>query len=271
MVGPGSRSPEANASQHQRWLVRWWGFAIVQLLALTFPDLARAQDAGVSAEAPAEEAEEPEAPAEEEHEEEPEAPAEEEHEEERVEEPAPGLVPGSPQPPFRPPIGTRRPAAPVGDSAKTRVESDDGVIVLSNRKDEGNAPKDGQSDEEERAPAAAPTGSNSPPARDKPAEPEIVDENAAHGVVDLPVRRSLKRKNKTEDEEGGLGWLWALCGAAALLLVPIGLLLNRGARDGGQPVSRYPISSGTGPTSSSAPPGAEESGAVSSRAPSDEA
>jgi hypothetical protein len=49
--------------------------------------------------------------------------------------------------------------------------------------------------------------------------------------------RTSKRERKSSP--GGLGWLWFPVGAAALLLVPIGMLLNRGARRSSIPPSRH--------------------------------
>jgi hypothetical protein len=172
--------------------------------------------------------------------------------------PEPPLLAPTPPPQPRPPFSSRQPS-PAGDSPKTRIESDDGVTVLSNRESPSSAPPN------EGEPPAGAEASDSLPASPPPPNdsPKVVDEPAGLGLVDLPIKRS-KRKNKDDEDEGGSGWLWALFGAAALLLVPIGLLLNRGARDGGQPVSRYPTVAGSPASSSSSPP------ASSSKPPADE-
>jgi hypothetical protein len=150
----------------------------------------------------------------------------------------PPLVPPSPDPPLlvpepsRPALGIA-PRVAGGDTAPTRLLDSDGVTELSNR---GDTPDEQQ----ERAlparndPPPPPVPADHPPEADGPRH--TVEVGANSGSL---VQRSARRKEKG-DEDVGLGWLWYLVGVAALLLVPIGLLLNRGARGSGSvpPTSR---------------------------------
>ncbi len=148
----------------------------------------------------------------------------EEQEELLTEEEPPPPRPAMPPPPRfgQPPIRfnhNEEPAAP------TRVETADGVTMLSNR-------HAGENPQPEAADHRSPEGPEDPP-RDPSGEASAADTPTMAVVTNSqPLARAVSKRKKDGDDEKveGLGWLWLLVGAAGLLLVPIGVLLNRGAR-----------------------------------------
>jgi hypothetical protein len=154
-------------------------------------------------------------------------------------------------------------AADGREANPTRLETMDGVVVLSNRQ----PPPRGAANSD-----LAKTQGDAPQ-KDSPAAGTEEDEDVAWGIAaDRLGSGGSKRSTATERDapSGGLGWLWALLGVAGLLLVPIGLLLNRGARRTVPPGRSSPPSA-TSPTvqphRSSPPPSTGSTGPKSSGRP----
>jgi hypothetical protein len=136
-----------------------------------------------------------------------------------------------------------------GSSTPTRVETADGVTLLSNRIVTRSS----------AAPAAAPipgTEANAPEVPETEEAEEDPDGLAAFiNFGSSAARERARARREPGDSGGGLGWVWLAVGLLPLLLVPIALLLNRGARRGAQP-SHAPghTSLEPGPPPSAGPP-----------------
>lgn len=156
------------------------------------------------------------------------------------------------EPPYQAPSPAERPGPlrPGEDAPPTRVEHDEGVIVLSNRGDTRPRASGEHEDVASESSQPVPAASDAPkqPTEQHGADPGA--DRAAHAFRDLePVRSNRKRSR--DDDEAGFGWVWGLVGAAVILLVPIGFLLNRGTRAPSTPPITRRSSSSEPPDSTS--------------------
>jgi hypothetical protein len=113
------------------------------------------------------------------------------------------------------------------ESPPTRLETSDGVTILSNR-----APEPAGTE----APARLANVPLPQALDDTSAQPDAQDEEdpgpfgrllEASGALTVT---STKSRRDEQPGGGGLGWIWLPVGVLAVLLVPIGVLLNRGTR-----------------------------------------
>jgi hypothetical protein len=130
------------------------------------------------------------------------------------------------------------------DSPPTRLETADGVTILSNR-----APTSaGAAVPARLASVPLDQAQGAPSASNEEEEGPLTHWLEASGA--LEVNRTKSRRDEPS-AQGGLGWLWLPVGVLAVLLVPIGVLLNRGTRHSGRGrTSVRPAGSSRPPSSS---------------------